>query len=615
MVRKFQTAFICRIMVAILLCGGFLSAAEVEAVLDRDSVPAGNGARLTLKVTGSRGAQPELPQVENLIIQPRGRSQQLSIVNGVTSQSVIYQYAVGSETPGDYQIPPISVMVDGKKLSTQPLKLKVLDAGAARPPAGIPQGQAGTPPSGEDAAVDDSKRFGFLTVEPASSDRKFVYVGEIAPVRIRAWIPEDARAQLRSGILPEGKAFTLHNVSERPQQEYVTRDGKRHLVVTWYGGISATKAGKYPASLALDATVAVRDTSAPRQRRSRGGPFGDPFFDDFFDDMSAPMIQKEVTLKSDDQQIEVRPLPAEGRPDGFTGAVGEFKFDSVEIPDEWKTGEPQQVGATISGSGNFALLNAPRPTPSDDWKSYPAKGDFTPGDNSSFSGSKRFRFSAVPRKGGEQDVALSFSFFDPDRGAYFEITSPERKVRIAGEDMADEQEETAPAAEAPPERNEGKPIGQHPVMSPPGNLVPMVFRPAFAFLLGVSGGLCLMGGLLGWLRNRREKPQRLARLAMEKAIREALAVAGNCAAANDVPGFFAAARLALQERLGGMWRQPAQAITLAEVLARMPAGSPVARFFREADLHEYGRRSGGEIRPEWRALLDEAMASFPSTDR
>ena len=48
-----------------------------------------------------------------------------------------------------------------------------------------------------------------------------------------------------------------------------------------------------------------------------GGPFDDPFFDSVFDDMNAPMIQKDVTLKSDDQEIEVRPLPAAGRPDGF----------------------------------------------------------------------------------------------------------------------------------------------------------------------------------------------------------------------------------------------------------------------------------------------------------
>ncbi len=614
MVRSFQSGFLCRLVVAFFLAAAVVSAAEIEAQLDRESVAAGNGALLTLKVSGSRAAEPEIPQVDHLIIQQRGRSQQLSIVNGRTSRSVTYQYEVGSHTPGDYQIPAIQVVVDGKKYSTRPLNLKVLDSGAARPPAGMPQAPPGSQSTGGGEADAGEKRFGFLTVEPAANDRKYVYVGEIAPVRIRAWIPDGAQAQLKSGIQPEGKAFTLHNVSDRPQQTREIRDGKPYLVVTWFGGISATKAGKYPASLSVNATVAVRDTSAPRLKRDRSGPFGDPFFDRVFDDMRVPMIQKDVTLKSDDQEIEVRPLPSEGRPDGFTGAVGDFKFDGIEIPADWKTGEPRQIGARLSGSGNFALMKAPEPTPADAWKTYPGKDDFTPGDNASFSGSKSFRFNAVPRKGGDQKLALTFSYFDPARGTYMEIASPAREVHVAGEDMADDEPELA-STEPMPVKKEQELVGQHLVMSAPGQLVPLVFRPMFLTLLAAGGGLCVMGGLFALLRRHRADPKRRALEAMDKAVREAQDAAGRCAASGDVPGYFAAARLALQERLGGRWKQPAQAITLAEVSARISDDSPVARFFREADLHAYGRQSGGEILPEWRALFVEAMESLKTSAR
>ena len=51
-------------------------AAEVEATLDRDAVPAGNGALLTLTMSGGNVGQIELPEVENFIIQ--GRDQSLS---------------------------------------------------------------------------------------------------------------------------------------------------------------------------------------------------------------------------------------------------------------------------------------------------------------------------------------------------------------------------------------------------------------------------------------------------------------------------------------------------------------------------------------------------------
>jgi len=585
--------------------------AEVEATLDRESVTIGNGAMLTVRVSGGRAGQPEIPVVENLIVQPRGRSQNIQVINGVTTASLTYSYVIGSNTPGDYQIPSFEVVIDGQKLSTKPIKLKVLADAASQPPAGM-QNQPANPAAGQDNTASEDQ-FGFLTVEPAASDRKHVYVGEIAPVRIRAWLPADSRAQLRSGIQPEGKAFTLHNVRGEPQQTQEVKDGKRWLVVTWYGAISATKAGTYPASLSLQATVAVKDESAPKPRQRRGGPFDDPFFDSAFDQMNARYIEKEVTLTSRDQEIEVRPLPAEGKPEDFSGAVGQFKLDSSSIPAEWHTGDPQQITAQVSGAGNFALVDAPDLTPSKNWKSYTGKDGFTSGDVASFSGSKKFQFSAVPRKGGEQEVGLAFSYFDPTDAKYKTLNSAPQKIRVAGEDLVEEKKQTTvePEKVLKPVDNL---VGQKSADTPVRSLTALVHRPAFVSLLSLAGGLLVLGRLFALLRKRLRDPRRLANAAMEKATREALNAAGERAAAHDVSGFFAAARLAIQQRLGSLWNQPAQAITSAEIAERIPVDSPVAEFFREADLHEYGRHAAGEMFPRWQQLLDQALASLtPST--
>lgn len=603
MTHRFLVYWAVALWIAFHSCSPVLGA-EVMAELDRDSVPAGKGAALTLRVSGGRTEQPKIAEVENLIVNPHGQSHEMRIVNGRTTVSVTYNYLVGSNVPGDYVIPAIRVVVDGTELLTEPLKLKVLAAAAAQPPAGItPQspGAADNEPS-TDAA--DEKRFGFLTVVLAANDRKHAYVGEIAPVRIRAWLPENSRAQLRSGIKPESKAFTLHNVNDRPEQGTEIKDGKRYTVVTWYGGISATKAGKHPASLSLDAVVAVRDTTA--QRRPRGGPFDDPFFDGIFDDLSAPMIQKDVKLKSDDQEIEVRTLPTVGRPDGFSGAVGSFTFDRVDIPDQWVTGEPQQIGARLAGSGNFALMNAPEVVPVDAWKSYPDKGDFTPGDEASFSGSKTFRFSAVPRKGGNQDVSMAFSFFNPDKAEYQTITSPVKNIQVSGQDLAEGAPDTPPEA-AEPGKTTGLPVGQQMQWSRLGSLEPLVSRSEFVLILGTAAFMAVLGGVLAWLRSWRNDPRRMAEAEVERVSREALRTAGQCAGAGNAAGFFAAARLAIQQQLGLRWNQPARAITLADIEARLPGDSPVAEFFREADRHEYHPKPGSQALPRWQALLDEAF--------
>ena len=322
------------------------------------------------------------------------------------------------------------------------------------------------------------------------------------------------------------------------------------------------------------------------------------------------MVQKDVTLKSDDQEIEVRPLPTEGRPSGFSGAVGDFKFDSADFPTSWKTGEPQQITTRLSGAGNFALMKVPVLTPADAWKTYPGKDEFTGSDQAAFSGSKIFQFSAVPRKGGKQDAILEFSYFDPVAEVYKVITRPIQGIQISGEDIPEDKPVAAQEVEEPEKKRDGM-IGLHEKISPRRLLMPLVSRQAFIEIIVVSSVLGASGLILGGFRIRRENPRRRAREALEKATREAVAAAN---AAQSVQEFFAAARLAIQQKLGALWHQPAQAITTAEINVRIPSDSPVSRFFQEADRHEYSRQDVGEVLPHWRVLFDEALASItPST--
>ncbi len=74
MVSRFQRRFIAAFLAILIGSASLCPAAEVEARLDRDSVTAGNGALLTLRISGGRAGQPEIPEVENLIIDPRGRN-------------------------------------------------------------------------------------------------------------------------------------------------------------------------------------------------------------------------------------------------------------------------------------------------------------------------------------------------------------------------------------------------------------------------------------------------------------------------------------------------------------------------------------------------------------
>lgn len=493
-------------------------------------------------------------------------------------------------------IPAVTVKVGGQVLQTKPQKLVVFDDGSAKPS-----------PDAADAAAKDPDRFGTMSVELAVPERTEIFLGEIAPVRIQAWLPIDARAQLRSVIQPESGAFTLHNVSDQPQQSIETKDGNQYRVLTWFGGISATKAGTQSVNLSVKAMVALPDRSKP-VLRPRGVDPNDPFGRG----MSQRYQENEVTLRSVDMPLTVRALPEEGKPANFSGAVGEFAFDALEIPAQWKTGEPQRVALRIRGSGNFATMKAPELSPADLWKWYPGQDQFTPGDIASFSGSKVFQYNAIARRNGEYDVAFALSYFDPKQAKYLTITSDVKRVSISGEAM---QEEKVPTTET---------AAPAPVEELPG-LMPLRKRNDRAALFSrfagrtnpfLLGGMALFFSALApaaaWWRRHWKDPLLRERQQRKKDIAQALAEAQQHARAQSAAPYWESARRSLQIQLAAQWRVNAHAISLHDVAKHCGSDSPVTAFFREADRWSYASTAQEADWSRWQSLHQQALQSLDS---
>lgn len=584
-------------------------AAEATAILDRNSVPAGTAALLTIEISGGNTTRPQMPDVPGLIVQTRGQQHSFQMINGVTTSKVSFTYAVGSQTPGEYSIPPISVTVDGAEVRTRELKLQVLAAGVKPPSAGTaakPPNQGNTAP-GNDSA---NAQFGNLVIEFQDTGRDHAWVGEIVPVRIKAAFPENVQVTSIRGLQPQGTAFTLHNLTEKPEQAEEVIDGKRHLVLSWYAGVSAAKAGKYVPELNLKATVAyrVRDSS----RANRGGGFNDPIFDSFF----ARMEQKDLDLTSvdtDNTALEIRSLPDEGKPEDFSGAVGKFRIDAVGVPAKWMAGEPAEVTATVAGEGNFALLTQPAPSPAEVWKTYPGTSDFTPQDTASFSGSQLFRFNTVPQRNGKQSLSFSVPFFNPATGKYETAEYRSKEFEIGGADVAPPVAAAVDAGQPPPPPpvDPNRIAPPHPADTAVVSLTPPAWRTGFLPVCAAAGGMALLGlGLAAWRRVRQD-PARRARAALAEASRAALAESAAMAARGDAPGFFAAGRRALQTHLAESWEVSAAGISLSDVAARLGPDSPVAQFFQEADRREFSgaQPPSPEALTEWNARLAQALES------
>ena len=586
------------LLIVFLAMGIKAFGAQVQALLDANRIATGEGASLTIQVTGGQPVQPEIPQVPGLIIDFQSQSQMFTVINGVTTQAVSYTYLVGSQVAGEYTVPSFIVKVNGSTLSTTPQKLTVYDDGSVKPD-----------PLAKNPGQEDPNRWGRMSVVLAMPERQDIYLGEIAPVRIQAWFPMDARVQLNSAIQPESGSYTLHHVNNQPQQTEEIKDGESFRVLTWFGGISATKAGAQSVKLSMKVTVARPDSSQPLLRpRSTASSVFSPFGRG----ANTRFNEKEITLISENMSLQVKPLPEEGKPDDFSGAVGEFAFDALEIPSQWKTGEPQRVALRIRGSGNFANMKAPELRPAELWKWYPGQDQFTPGDIASFSGSKVFQYNAIARKNGDYPVAFELSYFDPQQARYRSVRSQEQTIRITGDPVIEES--SAPQAEVapPPEPSEN-------LRAPLRSTVSFSSMPVGAWrwfhpiiLPVVAVLLALMAPLVAIGKRKSRDPRRLARMQQQREIQRAMKRMVHAEQQQNIMEFWQSALHSVQLAMASSVKMVPGAISLHDVNQRFGADSPVTAFFREADRWTYGSDQSAPDWARWRSMQQQALSSLRS---
>jgi len=84
-------------------------------------------------------------------------------------------------------------------------------------------------------------------------------------------------------------------------------------------------------------------------------------FEDGLIDGRRPLDRRDVLVRGQPLAIEVRPLPEEGRPPGFTGAVGSFTVAARAEPPALALGESLRLTLEIRGDGDLEGFAAPRP--------------------------------------------------------------------------------------------------------------------------------------------------------------------------------------------------------------------------------------------------------------
>src|SRR5262249_50751644 len=145
-----------------------------------------------------------------------------------------------------------------------------------------------------------------------------------------------------------------------PTQRQQVIDGEAFQVVHFQTSIIPLRSGPLtlgPAALHLNVL-----------NRRRDRVFTDPFFERFFQDDPFNTERRPLELHSDPTALTVLPLPQEGKPASFSGAVGTFTLDVTAAPTELGAGDPITLHMTLRGSGNLGDAAPPALTSTDGFR-------------------------------------------------------------------------------------------------------------------------------------------------------------------------------------------------------------------------------------------------------
>jgi hypothetical protein len=130
--------------------------------------------------------------------------------------------------------------------------------------------------------------------------------------------------------------------------------------------------------------------------------------------------------------ITVKALPEAGKPEDFSGAVGNFNFKVTPTKTDLKNGESLDLVVSVTGKGNMKLFSLPKPIVPNALEMYDAvhkEQVDTP--LSGMVGKISDSYTIIPQYKGNYPIKpLRFSYFDLGSGKYKTLSSPEIMINV-----------------------------------------------------------------------------------------------------------------------------------------------------------------------------------------
>ncbi len=531
----------------VLLAGARADANLFEATVSAESITIADTITLsvTLEHDGTSALesyrQPSMPDFDILRAEQGVPSTVWMNINGHQSVKVTeeHAYLLRPKKKGVLTIGAAIARFNGQEMKTRTFTIRV---------GGIPKNMISTTPQGTVVApltTPSAMRANADTYVEAVVDRPKVYVGEQINATWRLWAATRLMG-FRSLAEPKNENFWTEDLTpQRKSWDRQIANGREYgVMLLLEHALFPLKAGKFTISpLKLELTT---------ERSMFSG--------------TASEVSQSNAL-----EIDVRPLPSDGRPANFPSTnVGHFELKAAVDRTRIAAGDAVSFKLTISGTGNIHGVKPPKLTDRvdgpDGWRAYDPTVKENIERGSEIRGEKVLTYLLMPQKGGRLTIpALELTYFDPKTARYETTRTGALEVDVEGDPKRVEQSTSGNASENVLSR-QIRPI--HNRTSLRTHLGARMFENARmrVILLATPPLIWLLVLIVDVLRRRlaRDTPRSRRRRARANA-RRRLRVAEYNIKAQRPPAFFAECARAIYEHLEFRLRAKVESYTLSEL--------------------------------------------------
>ena len=341
----------------------------------------------TLRVTISANQQlgniapPKFKALPEFNVSYGGSSSQYNLTSNQISVSVTWTYILRPKKVGQFTVSQVQIAHGNKTYIADPISIKVL------PKSEKPSQSESTQDTFIDAFSSSTHK-----VE-ASVDNSRPYVNEQIIYTFR---------YLYTARIPsfDSPKYTPPSLRQFWTTELERKRGQRKVIDGTLYSIEEIRVGLFPIT-AGRVTIEPAKLSLPLST-GRG------------------RSQSSNVLITNPVEVDIRPLPQQGKPTNFVGTVGQYRIHAQTDRQTIEAGDGFTLRVQVSGTGNIRTVPAPTVPALPNMAIYdPQITDAIGIVNSKVRGSRTYEYVIIPSKEGDWTIpAIDYPYFDPQTESY-----------------------------------------------------------------------------------------------------------------------------------------------------------------------------------------------------